>query len=1091
MVINHAEKTQELLRLEDDYWNFFLSVLALNNVTLRHTKDGQGHLIELVDSNSQSPKPLSTTGFLLVDRPTAGMVVAGRNSEDRKKDELYPDLDRRRQDKGGELSDQIGNPVEVVFYNIAILDRLIDNITARLLQETTGVAPRQMDLLISALKEYGLSLNIEFFEDYVLILFQTRKGRLVSVPIDDHIELFREIATEKNKQKAWSRWRKLLADSDPPIEQIGGFIIPVNGNGHNGETNNPNQAIKKFLRSSDPEAIERASEYYQNLSSNPNAKIIPPFSAAVMRSFIESINPDTNQVSQEDGVNGRRKAPTEVMRWKEKLLAETKAILGPLLESHGLELFDLKDHVVPGRSEDIAAAVYDNPANFPLVDLLIVCKGTPTIEPAYPTIKGWKKDPDSPDSPTQLVPYGTVTALVIVPDSMPLRQRKKLIRDAVPQLRRLFPSIRPKPMVLTVTPSLLEKWKQSDEIVLPELTADQVVEQGMLTDRQAPDYGYYNIHSEKVPQMSVSTFEPQSTHIGGTQIFVNVDRGGGVVSTVVLDLGWIFDLVPTFSNLGSMPPPIEGIAPFLRVGMFDQIARFYRLDLILASINYSAVRTVLNLAEKDQGHQNFFNLEEFLLLEAYHRLGEEALVEFLRNTLPDLTTNLFRHNKITKLLDYLKKRQQYLYKIKRIFDLIALSHAHQDHSLGVALANTEIPLGLTEITRALALADHKLASNWLAQDVMAVKLRSEPMIGSSYPVKERPYYLFGDGDRLEVSPGVFVTAIEVKHSIPGSVGFVVELEHQGKIIARVGYPGDYKDGRFFEQIAKMGKFDLLFVEGTNPLSSSKDSAQVTENMVATRLDSDFKDANDRGDTIVIDVPKNSLERVSNIIKLAQKHSRVVLLSPKMIRRIMLLNMAIKDPEKKWIPELNPTNPSIACWTAKKARYTHAEKEAFEVFGSVTVEEVSARPGHFVILRETESFTKLEGLSAKDTSEDDGDIVTPEDLSGKVTWIDSTYGPYTQAARNEKRDRKNYARKHRWTLIEKGRHASGHVRVVPKGHPDYEKSPLRPLEDVDVERIAVLHTQKPVEIAEAVQTIFGKKTKVGLRREHPRHKYRIN
>jgi len=1073
------QKIKQEFRYPDAEFDYLLSLLAVHGLELRLKKDGKGCLIDLIVTATGQVFTPSTTEYLLAEKPLSGFIIGGKHPKDSTLDEKYPEIEARRQKNTVRFQEETGSSAEYLFYVPAILERVRDNLTAQTLPPLTGLEPRDVDYFIHVLKQYNLKLRMEFLGQIVVILFENEYGSYVPLPTDESFEGFCKITQATEPDKKWNEWRQFVLEKKP--HQLAGF------------------AFKKDLETESFQPLTKdeqksISQEYKLVTGIENCFFVhygENFSTDRFRSYLNLLNPaHTEQVEPPNGSfkNRGRKAkksshlypekeanlyhtPVERHHWVEELVPEMMRVLLPHLHAHNLDLINAKELIQPGQSEAVAKNIFDADVPFPIVDFLIVHCDQPAIELAYPSIMGWKKDPQNPDNPSKLIPYGNVCGIVLIPDELPLSARKKITREASLQITRNYPT-HPNPMVLTVTPKLIETWKQLDTVVEPDLSGEDMLAAG-ISAKQAVDYGHHYINKNEPPKVSVHTYEPLTTHIGGTQLKVVVDWGQNVQRHILLDYGWIFDLVPTWSSLGAMPRPQDGLDLFLRSGMFEMTNRLYRLDLLLASLNGSVLETCINLSKNHRNRQalSYLNLEEFFVVEIFHRLGEEAFVNHLRVTFPEYLQRLSRKGGLLPFLEYLQERQKVLYQVKTIYDLSFLSHAHQDHSLGIALLNPDIPIGWSAITRALCAADHRMASNWLAQDVAFVKLRSEPKVGAAYQVRERAHIIFNDGDRKEVSPGVFVTAIEVKHSIPGAFGALVEVEHLGKRIASIAYPGDYKDGRFFEEVGKAGGTDFLFVEGTNPPSAKKKSKFVTEADVARLLDEDFKRANKEGKLIVIDVPKNSFERLENIRLLCLKHGRNLTISPKMLRRLRIVNTAVIH--QKLLPELQPTNPAIRAWKPLKVRYSKDERDSFEAFGPADRNQIFKRPEWYVIVRESEAPEKLAGLG--------------ED----VVWIDSTYGPYTEAARQEKAHRRRFAKERGWEHIE-GRHASGHTPVVRADSDLAEFSAPAKLKLANAKRILPIHTQKPGEIAEVLEGFIDQAvSSIIKRRGHPIDTFEIN
>lgn len=1112
---------QDLCRLNDEDMQRVTTILALHNLYLVAIPDGQGYKVEIKNKKTQAIDPVSVSGYLQAQKLLAGFVFYGQHESDRRLDEKHSTVNVRRRAASEQASEILGEPIEYSFFSFKILERVLDTLTAQTIQKITGISKRQTDLFIENLRKLKLKPHLIVFDDYVIVSFEDESGGLIPIPADNSIEQFKEIASAKDTKKAWESWRQFLIQTEeeylaalerqaelgedfnqeitPPPTLLAGFMVklpekekqknqPRNRKNGKKEKKNKHQPpfeafqppfeehqppIEAFTLPSNEELREATAEF-QRTTMFANAHIVAPFKGKAMRDFIKHIDHSTqrDQKPELDSRRRRKKTVVEKLQSLEQIKQTAYQILNPHLQKYGMKLIDAKSILQPGYEEAVKEKTLDIDVAFPIVDFLIIENNPNVLQLNYTSILGWRKDPKNPDHPSTLIPYGNVCGIVVIPEDMPLSERKKLIRKAYNELARSFPT-KPKSMILTVTPKLIEEWKKNQEIVFPNLTGEELVASGVPAT-QAVDYGFY-INKAEPPTVTASTYEPNSTHIGGTQIMVHVDRGDGVRNVIILDYGWIFDLVNTWSQLGQMPSPVDGITPFLRVGMFDKLPRLYREDLILQSLNDNVISQILLKAEGSASQSpKFESLEEFLVLETYHRFGADKFVNHLRIHFPHIMQGVLRLGKVKQLLNFLDQRKKIVYANKDIYDLVGLTHAHQDHSLGISLLNPDIPVGMTAKTRALLLADFRMASNWLAQDVAFIKERSKPMVGSAYQIRERNYLIINDQDRIEVSPGVFVTAIEVSHSIPGAVGFIVEVEHQGKVIARIGYPGDYKDGHFFREIGQRGPTDLLFVEGTNPSSAKKDSKFVTEKMVAQRLDGVFKDANKRGDLIIIDIPKNSHERLANIYKLAEKHGRDVILSAKMLRRIKLLNLAMAGDQT--LPDIQPTNPRVLAWRPIKKQYTLEEHSSYEAFGAADKNTVSRRPGLFVLVRESsEAIHKLEGVGTA------------------VTMVDSTYGAYSEAARKEKKYRRENAELHGWTLIDKGMHASGHTPVFRRdGNPHADESAPASLIYAQASIIVPIHTKKPGEIAETlIDYIDPEVTRIVKRRGHPRQVYKVD
>jgi hypothetical protein len=230
---------------------------------------------------------------------------------------------------------------------------------------------------------------------------------------------------------------------------------------------------------------------------------------------------------------------------------------------------------------------------------------------------------------------------------------------------------------------------------------------------------------------------------------------------------------------------------------------------------------------------------------------------------------------------------------------------------------------------------------------------------------------------------------------------------------------------------------------------------------------DLLEANRDGYLVVIDMVKGAFERLGHVIcDLAPASHRSVVLSPKIAHRLKI--MQADQGKNPILPQVQPGNPNIWIWRAKKGRYTTIEKELAGTFGMLDVDQLSQNLEHFILIRENENPIKLNGLG-------------PE-----VTYIVSMYAPYTEAARAEKRDRARYAMTRGWRLIAEGRHASGHTPIVPKTHPLADLTALSRLRNARATIVMPIHGELPETAAKIVERdyIDRKITRVIHRQTHP-------
>lgn len=236
------------------------------------------------------------------------------------------------------------------------------------------------------------------------------------------------------------------------------------------------------------------------------------------------------------------------------------------------------------------------------------------------------------------------------------------------------------------------------------------------------------------------------------------------------------------------------------------------------------------------------------------------------------------------------------------------------------------------------------------------------------------------------------------------------------------------------------------------LGSNQDRI-LTEEDVRNALWHDFLAANEHGDIIVIDVVKGAFERVGHIIEeLAPAAQRSIVLSAKTAESILMVQAnRNNNPKKKpLLPTIQPGNPNIKIWKPRKRVYSTQDKEMFTLFGAADVNTLYSHPQHYILLRENETPLKLQGLGTN------------------VTYIVSMYAPYSETARQEKRDRQKFARSQNWKLIDEGRHASGHTPVVRKTHPIAKKTALFSLRLAKAHVFLPIHGEHPGKAAQIVR-----------------------
>ena len=741
----------------------------------------------------------------------------------------------------------------------------------------------------------------------------------------------------------------------------------------------------------------------------------------------------------------------------------TRAEEGDITELKG-EVLDYLNSIFEGTGHKAVFAdskVYNgtqlvSTERFPLVDILIISAGDDmSFKPVYLDLYGWKAKKELPFD--ELIPYGDVCGIVIVDNEESLFSRKEIRRKTSSQLRHYYPT-EPNGKVLTVDRNLLNRWKKmKSPEVIPEVR-DMAIK--LLPERQSAAYGLRKKSSGRAEHYYIM-HEPFRSRIGGHQGFLVSKETEDYSKAVVTDFGYPFDINPAWGGIGSGPSYSDGIMPFLRSGMFPQTRRLYRPDLLQTSLRPVSIDNILDLAKKSNLGNKFGGPDEFLVLEIFHYYGEEVFMTMLQQSMPTYLEQIRRRGKIPGLLKYLEQRDQQLYSQKTVYDALLLTHAHQDHAIGSSLVREDILRGWSPITRALLLADHKLANAWYVQDTAARKKREEDKIGASYQVTEYPFINLLDGQRTEVVPGTFVTGFDVYHSIPGAQAHLIEkVGNSGAVEASVLYCGDYRNGDVFDRIGRSRPVDLLVIEGTNPPNGKKESTSYDEAMVRDNLAEVIEEVRASGKLLVIDLVKNNVERLNSIIEEATVRGRTIVVSPKIAWRceqIMLQQMDWSDDEKTKLPDFS--NPNILIWKKPMSRYTPHDNDMIERYGHIDQDGISAVPEQYLLVRDGgEQSEKLEGIQAE------------------AIWILSIYGTYDHIAAQQRRHIHKSADQFGWDLRTTGFHATGHAPLLKADHPEADGGVLHQLNEAQAKnahgitrQIVITHTQKRQAVAEALRS----------------------
>lgn len=1066
---NYANLPPErLMRIPREEFDYLVDRLSLLDLHLHFSVHENLILLSLVNKQGEVV-PIQVGAVQQAPKFIENFLIASQNVS-------VDEAIAQQEDLKFNLAELTGEVPEMPFLTHGYIDFLSETVANQLIIEALdnaepgAVTPDMFLSFLTILKYLGLKLQVEMSDRHLIVHFVDPSGAYV--PLEDL----------------------------PFYSGCGGFVLSRQDNS---------------ARLAAQYKVDEYSEEYKTITGNSSGYLLQGDPGYII-DLIEEL-----QVTYEQEVEfyafKRKDRYAETEHNHEEFRQELFDFLNPLLQENDLYL--VSPNSFSRNDEEVSITeIFDRALPPHEVDFLIASGEPLSLQIDSAHFWGWKTPPGKNiEDVSSTTPYLNVVGIILVDDDTTIRQRKKIIREASAILNRQYPT-QPHPMLLTVDPSLLAEWKRTNTPFAPDEAITSLLSTS--SHKKALDYGAdlntiasedkiglknkrANVSFQNPPRIYIDLFEPKHSRIGGTQMtFVTQYEGGkGEIfrRKIKLDMGLPFDLVKNWT-LGSNPQYVDGLGGYLRDDIFDMQPRLYRLDMLLESLNEYVLNSVLehSLSGNRADAPTFQSVEEFVLLEIFHRLGEEKFINLLEGEIYEsvfssenlkknysrfrwFIQNLRKTNKLGTYLQYISQREKKLYANKEITDLLALTHSHQDHSLGFSLVRYDIPMGLHPGARALLIADHRLASSQLAQEVMVRKVREDGLQGGAYPIQERPYIPFVDGTTVEVSPDVFITGFEEYHSIPFCLSYLVEAYYgRGKNrqrIASVYYGGDTRNGQgirgaanyiqsnqeksqFF--VPKKNKVDLAIIEGTNLQTGNqnqkKESIHFTEQDVKENFDREFLLSNSDKKLIVIDLVKQAFERLQNIMDVAAARGRDVVLSPKIAHRMNIVQFVLQGTDK--VPSIHPSMLNIKIWEAKKKQRKTEEKNLLHMFESVTVDELQRHPERYVVIRENEQPEKLNGL--------------PHDL---VNWYDSTYGAYSEQARQEKAYKKRFAQKMGWSLKSKGFHSSGHTPIVTFDHPRAAESALAPLQELVPKTVLPIHTENRGKAAEVFRTHISENTYV--------------
>jgi len=580
----------------------------------------------------------------------------------------------------------------------------------------------------------------------------------------------------------------------------------------------------------------------------------------------------------------------------------------------------------------------------------------------------------------------------------------------------------------------------------------------------------FSIHRKEKPELTLSTYEPNPhSHIGGSHIALR-EKQGDKERYFLIDWGKNYSRWP-WSTIANFPGAHQGIDEFFRRQLMRPMRELYRLDLLMLSLKPEVLEKGLN-----QISVNDFSYEAvdgFILMELYHRLGEERFVLLCREQCPQYTRDLEHGGKFRGVLKHLSHITKEKYALDREYIGVGITHSDTDHSWLSSVIATEIVRVLSPTTAVSLQQSHEMSSNWMTSQALIHTLYMEPKVGNAYQTTHVPLLKMDPGSREELSPGFFVTALAAQH-IPGMICFFVELYFQGKLAASFFHEADAKDPTAVKAAhAHMEKYqverlDLAVIEGTYLVEDVKYRAVRKESDVRSAFKSAFWDADRKESMVVVDVIKHNLFRACNIITEAVMAGKNVAVSPKILYPLHLMieryrkknglseerisSLAEDRPEESaFRRSLRDAYESIQSESPRKvsvwqspSQVTHPYAQyLYRRYGAVNQDAVSLGASDWILIRDfNEPSSHLSGIAAE-----------------AITWILSSYGRIDTADTPEMKQKEAFAADHKNILLlrDKAFSASGHGPLYPADHAQADGARLDWLNRINPAGVLIDHT----------------------------------
>ncbi|MEK7062125.1 MAG: ribonuclease J, partial [Patescibacteria group bacterium] len=208
-------------------------------------------------------------------------------------------------------------------------------------------------------------------------------------------------------------------------------------------------------------------------------------------------------------------------------------------------------------------------------------------------------------------------------------------------------------------------------------------------------------------------------------------------------------------------------------------------------------------------------------------------------------------------IDFIIPNTLYLEGKKKNIKALIITHGHLDHIGAIPYIMDKIgnpPIYTTELNKAM------------------INRRQE-----DFPnVPKLDFEIVKNGETRQISENFKVTFFGVTHNIPEGIGMIIDTP-VGKIV----HPGEFKfdydaegNPRDIEIWKKIGeqKIHTLLLDSTG---ADKEGYSISERVVEQEIEKIFKKSEGR---IIVATFASMLERLSEIIKIAEKHNRKIFIS---------------------------------------------------------------------------------------------------------------------------------------------------------------------------------------------------------------------